>query len=256
VAALEGVGRIAVVSAPVTAEDRREREKMTMTEISIGTGAVVYSGPLLLASPISKSDYRMVAVILAYALGLVMIFLLRTPPADAILLPEGYSLAEPGRRMVAGVIDIAVALVAASRLLHMPFGDLLSPAAWWSEQGQSVLLVSVGVMIGMNTVLELLFARSVGKIIVGCRVALVATVGAGEKPANATAPAEGGPASIPRHPGLGALLLRNIIKFALPPVALLGLLDASGRHRADQLARTAVIVEGVDEEEDEGGEEE
>jgi hypothetical protein len=252
VVALDGVGRIAVLSSPFTAADRRDRDKQTLTEVSVGTGAIIYSGELTLTSPISRADYRMVAVILGYALGLVLIFLLRVPPADAVLLPEGYSLAEPGRRVVAGIIDIVIGLVIASRLLHMPFADAISPSAWWSEQGQAVLLTSIAIMIGLNTVLELLFARSIGKIVTGCQIALIDTVGGTLPPAQAPAGSEPQTEG-PRQPGLGRILLRNLIKFALPPVALLGLLDASGRHRGDQLAHTAVVIEGVDDEEDDEG---
>jgi hypothetical protein len=255
VVALDGVGRVAVLSSPVGAADRKDRDKQTLTEVSVGTGAVVYSGELMLTSPMSRGDYRMVAVILGYAVGLVLIFLLRVPPADAILLPEGYSLAEPGRRMVAGVIDIAIGLVIASRLLHMPFSDVISPSAWWSEQGQAVLLTSVAAMIGLNTVLELLFARSIGKIVTGCQIALVDNVGAGAKKPEQASPSGEVKVEMPRHAGLGRLLLRNLIKYGLPPVALLGLLDASGRHRGDQLAQTAVIIEGVDDQDEEQDEE-
>ena len=47
--------------------------------------------------------------------------------------------------------------------------------------------------------------------------------------------------------------MRNAVKWGLPPVALFGLIDAGGRHRGDQLARTAVVVEGVGAEEGELG---
>jgi uncharacterized RDD family membrane protein YckC len=214
----------------------------------------MYSGELVVTSPISGADYRMIGVILAYALGMVVIFLVKTPRPDAVLLPEGYSMAEPGRRMVAGVIDIAIGVALASRLWHVPLADAISPGSWGSDAGQEMILTSVGLMIALGTVLELLFGRSVGKIVTGCEVVAVGEVG-GKQPSEKAAPADakGEEEAEPAHGTFGRLLLRNAIKFGLPPVALLGLLDESGRHRGDQLAKTAVVVEGLEGEGQDGG---
>ena len=66
---LDGVGRVAVVSAPVPTMGQREREKLGVTEVSVRTGAEAYAGEMVVSSPISKQDYRMVGVILGYAAG-------------------------------------------------------------------------------------------------------------------------------------------------------------------------------------------
>jgi uncharacterized RDD family membrane protein YckC len=256
VVALDGVGRIAIESSPVPGSSLKEQLKQTLTEVSVGTGAVMYSGELVVTSPISGADYRMVGVILAYALGMVVIFLVKTPRPDAVLIPEGYSIAEPGRRMVAGIIDVAIGVALASRIWHVPLADAISPGNWGTEAGQGVILTSVGLMIALGTVLELLFGRSVGKIVTGCEVVAVGEVGgkpAAEKATPETTETKEKEEEGPAHGTFGHLLLRNAIKFGLPPVALLGLLDASGRHRGDQLAKTAVVVEGVEEEEQDGG---
>lgn len=255
VVALDGVGRIAVESSPVSGGNLKELPKQTLTEVSVGTGAVMYSGELVVTSPISGADYRMVGVILAYALGMVVIFLVKTPRPDAVLIPEGYSIAEPGRRMVAGIIDVAIGVALASKLWNVPLADVISPGSWGSEAGQGVILTSVGLMIALGTVLELLFGRSVGKIVTACEVVAVGEVG-GKPPAEkveGAADAKEQEQAELAHGNFAHLLLRNAIKFGLPPVALLGLLDASGRHRGDQLAKTAVVVEGVEEEEQDGG---
>jgi hypothetical protein len=48
-------------------------------------------------------------------------------------------------------------------------------------------------------------------------------------------------------------LIRNVVKWGLPPVAMVGMLDPVGRHRGDLLAMTAVVIEGEpDEDEGEG----
>jgi hypothetical protein len=129
--------------------------------------------------------------------------------------------------------------------------DAFTPATWWTESGQQVLLTSVGIMIALGTVLEFLLGRTVGKIITGCEVVAVKLTAA--NPTEAPAPQaekskadeQAGPDRVP----LWRVFLRNVIKWGLPPVALIGMLDPNGRHRADQLARTAVVIEAPEEDE-------
>jgi RDD family len=254
-AALDGVGRVAIVSAPAPLAGEKTRDHQNIAEVSVHTGAVVYNGDLTLTSPISKSDYRMVGLILAYALGLVLIFLVKPQAADTIQLPEGYALAEPGRRVVAGIMDFVVALVLASRLWHMPVAEALTPATWWSPAGQSVLLTCVAIAIGLGAVSELFLGRTIGKLITGCEVVGIRVEG--QPPPPATSPTKEGEAPAPDHVPFWRLLVRNVIKWGLPPVGLLGLLDPNGRHRGDQFARTAVVIHALDEpEEDDEGEDE
>jgi len=47
--------------------------------------------------------------------------------------------------------------------------------------------------------------------------------------------------------GLRQALVRNLMKYAMPPVAVFGLSDANGRHRGDVLAGTAVVIRVDDE---------
>ncbi|MCX5688881.1 MAG: hypothetical protein NTV94_03670 [Planctomycetota bacterium] len=46
-------------------------------------------------------------------------------------------------------------------------------------------------------------------------------------------------------------LVRNIIKWIAPPIALLGMLELSRRHRADQWSRSVVIERFEEQESDE-----
>jgi len=75
-----------------------------------------------------------------------------------------------------------------------------------------------------GTVAESVFGTTAGKLLLGCRVARAAGVGG------------------PRRVGAGAAFVRNLVKWALPPVAALALLETSGRHRGDLLARAVVLV--------------
>jgi membrane protein YqaA with SNARE-associated domain len=95
-------------------------------------------------------------------------------------------------------------------------------------------LATIGVVIG--TLTEWLFGRTPGKLITDCEV--VAIVSGAETTQN-----KGDVA----RPSLASCLIRNCVKWFLSPVAMLALFDDSGRHRGDQIARAAVVVEIRDE---------
>ncbi|MFN9977943.1 MAG: hypothetical protein ACK58T_49355, partial [Phycisphaerae bacterium] len=100
-------------------------------------------------------------------------------------------------------------------------------------------LATIGVVIG--TLTEWLFGRTPGKLITDCEV--VAIVAGAEKPQNT---------GVGSRPSLASSLIRNCVTWFLSPVAILALFDDSGRHRGDQIARAAVVVEirGEDEVDD------
>ena len=88
-------------------------------------------------------------------------------------------------------------------------------------------MVVSGLVLGVMG--EVLIGRSIGKLLTGCEVVDVRVTG-----------------SI-SHPQFWQALVRNVIKWVLAPAAMLGLMDAQGRHRGDSMSRTAVVVEEPDE---------
>jgi hypothetical protein len=235
---LDGVSRIGVVSIAKSKEPGGL--DLRMTEVSVRTGAVAYEGELNIASPITPSDYRFMAIAMAWVLGLIVVFLWRPAQKAAQHLPPGVSIAEPGRRMIAALIDAAVAVLIACRVMGLPLVEFLNSGVWANGPAQDTLLIAVGILVVAGTVLETLFGRTLGKLLAGCGV-IEMSRGVPKKGEN----------DEPRAPVYWRAAIRNLIKWGLPPVALFGLLDPAGRHRADQLAGTAVVVEGEEEPEDE-----
>ncbi|HZW09065.1 MAG TPA: hypothetical protein VFF69_04100, partial [Phycisphaerales bacterium] len=81
-------------------------ERYELAEISLATGRELYRGPPLTAAPISGSDVRWLSLAMGALMIGVLYYLLRpAPSADSVALPEGYALAEPGRRLSAGILD-------------------------------------------------------------------------------------------------------------------------------------------------------
>lgn len=193
-------------------------------EISLSTGAVLYDGPVERVVPVSAREFRLMAI----AMLLVMIVSLyvvlrpvddRTPP----VVPEGFALATPARRFVATALDVFLCATPISWATGVPVGQIVTLGVMLEPGGSWVAvpaLFALGLVYG--SVMEAAFRGTVGKFLLGCRVI----------------PADGGS----RRLGPGASFLRNVIKWVLPPVAGLALLDPSGRHRGDLLAGAVVVV--------------
>lgn len=230
--AMDGVGRVGVVSH-TRAKTNKDAPSLRITEVSARTGSVAYDGGISLGSPISGSDYRFVGVVLAYVTGLVAVFLWRPTPKDSVHLPPGVSLAEPGRRMLASLIDLCIGVLIACRIIGIPVGEFLGSGLWNSGPAQNAMFVALGLLVVTGGVLEALLGRSLGKMVTGCAVVEMHSGTGGGKAKDGGA----------KTPLVWKSLLRNAVKWGLPPLALFGLLDAGGRHKGDQLAGTAVVVE-------------
>jgi hypothetical protein len=199
-----------------------------VVEVSATSGAVLFDGPAAGTSPISSGAFRIVALSLLGLMAVVLIFVLRPDPAGPELsLPEGWALAEPGRRMIAGGVDSLLALIVASRLWGLGVFEVFGAEAMVSGLGPWALLTTLGVGLALSTLGEAFFAASPGKFLLGCRVGRVLIV-------------EGQPEL--HTPGLLSALIRNGLKWLAPPLALLSLLDAEGRGKPDRLSRTVVVV--------------
>ncbi|HRJ49911.1 MAG TPA: RDD family protein, partial [Phycisphaerales bacterium] len=197
-------------------------------EFSASTGRVLYHGPARSLGPVTPNDLRVLSTALLITMGVALVLVLRPDPKDAVVtIPVGTALCEPVRRMLAAAIDGVLSWWMASTLLGLEFFQGLSPAAiiagWaWPV---SVTTLVVGMVIG--TIGEWRTGRTPGKMIAGCEVV-----------SSNTDTASG---AMPR-PDLLRALIRNAIKWLLPPVAMLGLFDHQGRHRADMMARTIVVI--------------
>lgn len=240
---LDDPGRLAVFSTAAPKTPGRE-PTVRLTEISARTGASLYSGDVLISSPISDSDYRLLGVLFAWVAGLVVLFVIRPPTREGLSVPEGHSLAEPGRRMLAGTIDFALALAVSCKMLGVPFSEAFTLSIWDSPAAQNVLLLAAAVLIIACTLLETIVGRTPGKLLTGCGVASLLPPGKAEEGKKDERTF--------MTPTLGRSFLRNAVKWGLPPVAVFGMLSPGGRHRGDQVALAAVVIEVPEEEEEEG----
>jgi uncharacterized RDD family membrane protein YckC len=204
----------------------RAKTHPELREISVFTGRVMYSGPGKGDAPVSAQEVQLLAGALVGIMTVVLFIVLRREPDDgAFHLPQGTSLAEPGRRFMASVLDLALVLLVASRLWEFPLTDLLVPVGLLSGQSLWVIGTALGLGLAVGTLSEWLTGRTLGKLITGCEVIDVR-------------PRE----QVLHRPHFWQSLVRNAVKWLVPPVAVLGLMDSQGRHRGDSFARSAVVI--------------
>lgn len=212
----------------------RARGHLEIRELSVFTGAVLYSGPQRGDGPVSAFEVQVLAGALVLVMVVVLILVLSREPDDGVFhLPRGTAMAEPGRRAMAAVMDLGAAILIADKLWGVPITDLLGPNRIFS--GEALWVLGSAVLIGLvlGTVGEWLTGRSFGKAMMGCAVVDARTPG-GE----------------PRAPKLWQALVRNLVKWIASPAAMLGLMESAGRHRGDALSRTLVCVSNSDDEDE------
>lgn len=228
VAPLASSDALAVVwhrKPPAGAPDTEPTRRM-VAEVSLGTGRVLFEGEATSGSPVSRKDAWLLGLAVAMVTGMVVVTVLR-PPSAPVVLPRDTSLAPPLRRLFAGLIDFGAGLAVAGVIAGRGGWSELE---WWlTADGQWLMIMVLPCLSILCGVAEGLSGRTLGKLLLGIRVASVRV-----QPGNLEA--------APSPPGLGRGLLRNLIKWCLPPVGLIALLDPEGRHRADQFAMTAVIL--------------
>lgn len=207
--------------------------------VSTQTGREVERGTLEPTRPVARDQIGAVLLVMGFLVALVGVMVFR-PPAAAYSesLPPGVVLAEPLKRFLAGSLDITIALFGGGLVVgwatHEVFGVSVAAMVQTGE-GQRLLAAILGVGIVHGVVGETLFGRTLGKLVVGIRV-----VAARQRDDEIS----------PRSPRLLASILRNLVKWLVPPVALFALWSVGGRHRGELYSRTFVVEPGVPEGDD------
>lgn len=185
-----------------------------VVEVSLLTGLELSrseGGPAL---PVTGEDFRRLALLLFVFTVVVLLGALGPRAEDqVIVLPAGYALASPWRRVVAWLIDAVPGAI-----------------VWIVLGAEAGLTAGLSVSIACAAVGESLSGRSIGKALTGMRVVRVGG-GVGLDAAGR-----------PRRPSLFASLARNGVCWLLPPIAAFGAFGRERRHVGDVSTRTAVVV--------------
>lgn len=222
---LDSVNELLGIEAlPRSVKDAIDTPAVALWELDLSDGATVYQGPPVAQTPVSIGEFRFLAGMMVLVMVGVLVVVIMPDRPDAMQVPDGFALADPGRRLIATLVDVGlVALlmgeifgVRASEILTL--GVILRPDnAWFIIP--STMLCGVVTM----TLFERFLGATPGKLLMGIRVVKALP----------------GPM---QRPGLWSALVRNIIKWILPPVAALALVDPETLHRGDRATRTLVVT--------------
>lgn len=247
---IDGLGRCAVVWQAVDATPQETGSALMsrragvgshleIREVSAWTGRLIFQGASARAGIVGAGEFRLLALSMFALMAIVLTLIVRREEDEPVFtLPDGVAMCEPGRRAVAGVLDLLLVFVVASRIMGISPLQFFDPGVLLSGLAVSIILLTVLLGAIVGTLTEAFFARSPGKLLVGCEVLAIV------KP-------DGGPPNV--WGALWRAAVRNLVKWGLPPLGVLGVLDPSGRHRGDHMAGTLVIVRFDPDEEDADG---
>jgi uncharacterized RDD family membrane protein YckC len=183
-------------------------------------------------------------VVLALLAGIGgMVYGLASDPRIVPVLPLGVKLADPIRRLVAALVDYVPSAILVAMLQGRSAMVLLMPSTMLGGADAALgnldlrpIGLAILVTILHTSVCEWLHGKSLGKFVMGIRVVSNPPVGAD---------GEGATFGMAR-PGLGQVLVRNMVRWVVPMLALFGMLDVAGRHPGDLAARTLVVADPND----------
>lgn len=195
-----------------------------MLELDAKTGEVRFDEAPAVTAPVSAEEFRFLVVMMILVMSGVLVVVILPDHANRMHLPEGTQIADPGRRLIATVIDVFLVTsivgftvgVAPSQILTLSV--ILHPGNTWT-----VFPMTIVAGIAYSTCAEYIVSATPGKILMGVRV---------------VAAEEG----TPRRPRLWSALVRNVVKWVLPPVAALALIDPESLHRGDRTSRSLVVM--------------
>ncbi len=228
-ALLDDTDSLVVASYAPLGDDPEAERTIELTEIGASSGEVLFAGAPAVSAPVSVEEFRFLVAMMILVMSGVLVVVILPDRADAMHLPEGTALADPGRRLLATLIDVFIvtsvvgATAGVSAIDIVTLAIIVHPGNAWTIFPMTII---AGVLYATSA--EYLVGATPGKVIMGLR--LVA--------------AEPG---VPKRPKLWRVLVRNIIKWVLPPVAALALIDPESLHRGDRTSRTLVVTRRVDE---------
>lgn len=220
----QGVPVVLASTHRLVVTERRDGGAVHAAEMSLVTGRVLHDGPVRHRAAVSAGEFRLIVAMLLTVMVAALLVIVRPTPHTAWTVPDGFVLGEPGRRVVATILDVVLMVWVVSPAFGVGVREVLTLQVLMIEGHAWMVIpaVMLGGALAMG-VWEGLLGFSPGKLVVGLRV-YRAQAGAFRK--------------------LGVFwgLVRATMKWMVPPVAALGLLDREGRHRGDAAARAVVVM--------------
>ena len=193
-------------------------------ELDLLDGSLVYAGDPVVSTPVSEAEMRFLMGMMILIMAGVLVVVILPDKTDAMGIPDGFELADPGRRLMATMVDVFLISLMVGLIFDVRVIEIITLGVIARSDDTWLAIPSVMISgIVVMSLMEWLVGASPGKFFMGIRVVR----------------AQGGP--MQRIP-LWAAIVRNIIKWVLPPVAALALVDPEMLHRGDRATRTIVAA--------------
>ena len=199
-------------------------------EIDLVDGSIVYEGGPVVATPVSEAELRLLMLMMMLIMGGVLVVVILPNNAESMSIPDGFSLADPGRRLLATMSDVFLVAIAVGMVFKVSAIEIITLSVITrSDVSWLVLPVTLAIGIVSMTLMEWLLGATPGKFLVGLRLV------------------RANPGAMDRV-RLRSAIVRNVIKWLLPPVVALALLDPEMLHRGDRATKTLVVsrIDGYD----------
>ena len=197
-------------------------------EIDLADGSMIYSGDPTAVVPVTAAEMRFLMGMMVLIMVGVLVVVILPDKADAMGIPDGFALADPGRRLMATMFDVFVVSFLIGMIFDVRVVEIVTLSVIARSDTSWLVVPMVMVSgIGVMSVLEWLFGATPGKWMMGLRVV------------------RGQSGAMERVP-LWAAVVRNMIKWLVPPVAALALVDPELLHRGDRITKTLVATPIID----------
>jgi len=184
-------------------------------------GMTVYEGRVRMVGPVSRRDLEFLALAVFAIVGTTVAYVLGGAGnrKESAVIPEGCSLAEPWRRLVAGALDLGLGVAVAAVLAGTETGINLGLAEGSVFTSPRALALIVAIVFLEGTLGEGLWGRSLGKAMTRSRVVSL-----------------GGASLTWRQ-----VFLRNLVKVLCPPLAMTRISPAASTGAMASFG-TAVVI--------------
>lgn len=224
----------AMTDAPVRGPSAPEAGRLRLVVVSHLSGLVIADVAAHTDGFFTRAEMAILWALFILIGGVILVVVLQVDGPQELQLPDGTALATPGRRALACALDVALAIGVTSLLVGG------SPAQWLAAttSASASLLPLTGVLVAgflMSTVGEATVGSSPGKLLVGVRVLGLVPASAGAAPKAAVIWTAG-------RARFHQAFLRNAVRWFMPPIGTLLMVNNNWRHPGDILARTVVVV--------------
>lgn len=226
-----------------------EAGRLRVVEVSHLSGAVIADVAAHTDGFFTRAEMGVLWALFILIGTVILVVVLQVDGPQELQLPEGTALATPGRRVLACAMDVALAVGVTSLL----FGG--SPSLWLAPttSASASLLPLASVLVAgflMSTVGEATIGGSPGKLLAGVRVLGLVPASKGAIPQGGEAVRGSPSGAAPRAAVIWTAgrvrfhqaCLRNAVRWFMPPIGTLLMVNNNWRHPGDVVARTVVVV--------------